>query len=86
MPLQFDQLATREDVDSVIAAALRFCKIRENYDQLRSGIHGYGSIAPLPVRGRGSRRGVILDDEAVMARLRSMPNIRQMDWTECCAA
>ena len=25
--------------------------------------------------------GVILDDEAVMARLRSMPNIRQMDWS-----
>ena len=33
VPLRFDQLATKEDVDSVIAAALAFCKSAANYHE-----------------------------------------------------
>lgn len=33
VPLRFDQLATKEDVDSVIVAALAFCKSAANYHE-----------------------------------------------------
>ena len=81
VPLRFDQLATREDVDSVIAAALRFCKSRENYHQKYEAAFMDMIQCAFTRSEEEVADGVILDDEAVMARLRSMPNIRQMDWS-----
>lgn len=81
VPLRFDQLATREDVDSVIAAALRFCKSRENYHQKYEAAFMDMIQCAFTRSEEEVVDGVILDDEAVMARLRSMPNIRQMDWS-----
>ena len=81
VPLRFDQLATREDVDSVIAAALRFCKSRENYHRKYEAAFMDMIQCAFTRSEEEVADGVILDDEAVMARLRSMPNIRQMDWS-----
>ncbi len=81
VPLRFDQLATRGDVDSVIAAALRFCKSRENYHRKYEAAFMDMIQCAFTRSEEEVADGVILDDEAVMARLRSMPNIRQMDWS-----
>ncbi len=83
VPLRFDQLATKEDVDSVVAAALAFCKSAANYHEKNMKLPLWICCSvPLPLSEKEVADGVILDDEAVMARLRSMPNIRKMSWTK----
>ena len=85
VPLRFDQLATKEDVDSVIAAALAFCKSAANYhekyeaafmDMLQCAFTLSEKEAAEGVREVGRR------DEAGEKRLRSMENIRKMSWTK----
>ena len=65
----------------MIAAALRFCKSRENYHRKYETAFMDMIQCAFTRSEEEVADGVILDDEAVMARLRSMPNIRQMDWS-----
>ena len=56
VPLRFDQLATKEDVDSVIAAALAFCKSAANYhEKYEAALYGYAAVCLYPLGERGSR-------------------------------
>lgn len=82
VPLHFEQLATKEDVDTVIDAALRFCgniqNYHEKYEQPFSDM-----LQCAFIRSEAEvTQGVILDDEAVLERLRSLPSIRQMAWSK----
>ena len=82
VPLRFDQLATKEDVDSVIAAALAFCKSAANYHEKYEAAFMDMLQCAFTLSEKEAAEGVILDDEAVMERLRSMENIRKMSWTK----
>ena len=82
VPLRFDQLATKEDVDSVIAAALAFCKSAANYHEKYEAAFMDMLQCAFTLSEKEAAEGVILDDEAVMERLRSMKNIRKMSWTK----
>ena len=82
VPLQFEQLATREELDSVIAAALRFCGSMQNYHEKYEPAF-MDMLQCAFIRSEEEvTQGVILDDEAVLERLRSLPNIRQMAWSK----
>lgn len=82
VPIRFEQLATREDVDSVIAAAIRFCGSRDNYHQKYEAAFMDMLQCAFTRSEEEVADGVILDDEAVLERLRSLPNIRQMAWSK----
>ena len=82
VPLRFDQLATKEDVDSVIAAALAFCKSAANYHEKYEAAFMDMLQCAFTLSEKEAAEGVILDDEAVTERLRSMENIRKMSWTK----
>ena len=82
VPLRFDQLATKEDVDSVIVAALAFCKSAANYHEKYEAAFMDMLQCAFTLSEKEAAEGVILDDEAVMERLRSMENIRKMSWTK----
>ena len=82
VPLRFDQLATKEDVDSVIAAALAFCKSAANYHEKYEAAFMDMLQCAFTLSEKEAAEGVILDDEAVTERLRSMVNIRKMSWTK----
>lgn len=82
VPLRFDQLATKEDVDSVIAAALVFCKSAANYHEKYEAAFMDMLQCAFTLSEKEAAEGMILDDEAVMERLRSMENIRKMSWTK----
>ena len=81
-PLRFEQLATKEDLDSVLTAVLRFCGSRENYCQKYEAAFMDMLQCAFTRSEQEVTQGVILDDEAVLERLRSMPNIRQMAWSK----
>ena len=82
VPLRFDQLATKEDVDSVVAAALVFCKSAANYHEKYEAAFMDMLQCAFTLSEKEVAEGVILDDEAVTERLRSMENIRKMSWTK----
>ena len=82
VPLRFDQLATKEDVDSVIVAALAFCKSAANYHEKYEAAFMDMLQCAFTLSEKEAAEGVILDDEAVTERLRSMENIRKMSWTK----
>ncbi len=82
VPLQFEQLATKEETDRVIAAALRLCVNRENYCAKYEAAFMDMLRCAFTRSEEEVTQGVILDDEAVLERLRRMPNIRQMAWSK----
>ena len=82
VPLRFDQLATKEDLDSVITSVLRFCGSMENYhEKYEPAFKDMLQCAFIRSEAEVTQ-GVILDDEAVLERLRSLPNIQQMEWSK----
>ena len=81
-PLRFDQLATKEDLDSVIAAAMRFCGSMENYHAKYEAAFMDMLQCAFTRSEEEVTQGVILDDEAVLERLRGMPGSRQMAWSK----
>ena len=69
-------------MDSVIAAALAFCKSAANYHEKYEAAFMDMLQCAFTLSEKEAAEGVILDDEAVMERLRSMENIRKMSWTK----
>ncbi len=81
-PLVISQLAVKEDTDSVIAAVLRFCVNRENYNEKYEAAFSDMIQCGLMRSEEEVTQGAILDDEAVITRLRSLPNIKEMAWSK----
>lgn len=79
-PLAFSQLGDKEDADAMMAAMLRFFGSRENYHE------NYETAFHCMVQCAFTRseaevvEGRVLDDEAVVARLRSMEEMQQFSW------
>lgn len=81
-PMDFDQLAVKEDTDALMAAMLRFFGSRENYHKnYESALHCMLQCA-FTRSEEEVLHDAVLDDEAVVARLRSMDGMQQFTWVK----
>ena len=81
-PFRMDQLGTKEDADAVIEAALRVCGSHEVLHEKYEAAFMDMLQCAFTRSEEEVADGVVLDDEAVMARLRSLPNIHEMAWSK----
>lgn len=81
-PLVISQLATKEETDSVIDAVLRFCGSRESYHEKYEAAFADMIQCGLTRSEEEVTQDAVLDDEAVVTRLRTLPHIRAMAWSK----
>ena len=76
-PLAFDQLAVAEDTDRVINAMLELFESRQNYYNVYEDAFRCMLQCACTRSEEEVTQGIVLDDDAVVARLRSMEEMQQ---------
>ena len=81
-PLVFSSLATAEDTDAVIDSVRNFCVTKANFhEKYEDALMDMGECAFLRNEDEVTK-AVILDDEQIVDRIRSLPNMKRFSWWE----
>lgn len=81
-PFVISKIATKEEADAVVDALLKVCMNQKTYHEKYEAAFMDMIRCGLMRSEEEVTQGVILDDEAVIARLRSLPNIKEMAWSK----
>jgi len=81
-PFTISQLAVKENTDAVVDVLLGFCVDQKTYHEKYEAAFMDMVRCGLMRSEEEVTQGVVLDDEAVIARLRSLPNIKEMAWSK----
>ena len=80
--LQSADLATAEQMDAVMAALLRACPDQKTYHEKYEDAFRDMMLCSMMRSEEEVLQGAVLDEEAVVARLRQLPNLRAMPWSK----